>query len=43
MSAEEAMDAISATREAADPRARHIAARIRAFERDWRRRQALDA
>jgi len=43
MSAEEAMDAISATRVAADPRARHIAARIRAFERDWRRRQAPDA
>jgi hypothetical protein len=37
MTAEEAMDTIVARRPVADPHARHIERRIRAFEQDWRR------
>ena len=39
MSAGDAMDLIVASRHAADPHAAHIERRIRAFERDWTRRQ----
>ena len=39
MTADEAMDTIVAHRPVADPHARHIERRIRAFERDWLRRQ----
>lgn len=35
MTADEAMDTIVARRPYADPHARHIEARIRAFEREW--------
>jgi hypothetical protein len=39
MTADEAMDTIVAHRPVADPHARHIERRIRAFEQDWLRRQ----
>ena len=39
MTADEAMDTIVAHRPIADPHARHIEARIRAFEKDWLTRQ----
>jgi hypothetical protein len=39
MTADEAMDTIVAHRPIADPHARHIERRIRAFEQDWLRRQ----
>jgi hypothetical protein len=39
MTVDEAMDTIVARRAIADPRARHIERRIRAFERDWLQRQ----
>lgn len=39
MSADEAMAAVVAHRPVADPHARHIESRIRAFERDWRERE----
>ena len=39
MTADQAMDTITSKREIADPHAAHIEARIRAFERDWQRRQ----
>lgn len=39
MTADEAMDTIVAHRSIADPHAPHIERRIRAFERDWLRRQ----
>jgi protein tyrosine phosphatase (PTP) superfamily phosphohydrolase (DUF442 family) len=39
MSADDAMDVIVAHRAVADPRARHIERRIRAFEKDWTSRQ----
>ena len=39
MTADEAMAAIIARRPIADPHARHIERRIRAFEQDWLRRQ----
>jgi hypothetical protein len=39
MTADEAMDTITAKREVADPHAFHIESRIRAFERDWTRRK----
>jgi len=38
MSSDEAMDLVIRQRPVADPRAGHIAARIRLFERDWRER-----
>jgi hypothetical protein len=38
MSADDAMDLIIERRPIADPHARHIEKRIRAFERDWRER-----
>jgi hypothetical protein len=38
MSADAAMDLVTQRREIADPRAPHIARRIRAFERDWHER-----
>jgi len=41
MTADEAMDSIVAHRAVADPHARHIEARVRAFERDWLRRKAV--
>ncbi|MDO8963338.1 MAG: hypothetical protein Q7W30_02475 [Coriobacteriia bacterium] len=39
MSSDEAMSTIEASRAIADPHARHIESRIRAFERDWLKRQ----
>lgn len=39
MTADEAMDTIVAHRSVADPHASHIEQRIRAFERDWLKRQ----
>lgn len=39
MTADEAMDTIVARRPIADPHARHIERRIRAFEQDWLRRE----
>jgi len=39
MTADEAMDIITAHRPIADPHAPHIERRIRAFMQDWRRRQ----
>jgi hypothetical protein len=39
MTADDAMDLITAKRAVADPHAYYIEARIRAFERDWKRRQ----
>jgi protein-tyrosine phosphatase len=41
MTADEAMATITVHRPVADPHARHIEARIRAFEQDWLRKQAL--
>ena len=43
MSADEAMDTIVAHRPIADPHARHIERRIRAFERDWQSRNGPTA
>lgn len=43
MSADEAMDTIVVHRPVADPRAFYIERRIRAFERDWRRRKDATA
>lgn len=40
MTADEAMGTIVARRAVADPHARHMERRIRAFERDWLRRKA---
>ncbi|MDP2234639.1 MAG: dual specificity protein phosphatase [Actinomycetota bacterium] len=39
MTADEAMEMIVARRPVADPHAKHIERRIRAFERDWMQRQ----
>jgi hypothetical protein len=40
MSADEAMETIVAHRAIADPHARHMERRIRAFEADWIQRKA---
>ncbi len=43
MTSDEAMETIVAHRSVADPHARHIERRIRAFERDWRSRNGPTA